>query len=276
MSNLNNPNNIVDLLTKYNLKETEARIYVFLLKKSLPLTVVELARALSLGRTPVYAALDRLEAKGLVTKTLADNGAAFLASPPDNLEKYWHSEIRKKERLASNLPAITNLLESLNSTTGYKSEVNYFSGRRGLEQITYNSLKAIDDLYIYEIASTMDNFIDTKTAEEFRVVWAEKKTKLHQLTNNTEMEDFTDVPEILPLWDIRHIPEETLKIEFEMLIYNNTVALYSPVGKEIFGVEIKNKNLASLQKQIFQVVAATATPMEITSPRGAVRLPSHN
>ena len=262
-------------LERYGLSENESRVYLFLLESPAELSVVNIARSLKLGRTPVYNALDRLEDKGLATKLIAESGYGYSAATPDNLEHYWSKKITRLEAMGSKLPDIVSALESLSAPASYKSEINYFTGRRGLEQITYNSLKAENDLYIYEINTSMTAFINKATSEKFRRIWAEQGTVIHQLTNNTEFEDFTEVEEITgDLWDIRHIDPSILAINFETLIYNDTVALYSPVGREIFGIEIKNQNLAKMQIQIFKAMQQLSTPMEKLSTRGAARLPN--
>jgi sugar-specific transcriptional regulator TrmB len=262
-------------LLKYGLSAAESRVYIFLLRQSAAKSVLEISRGLNLGRTPVYNALAKLAKKSLINQSQDSNGAIFSAADPGLLEHYQREKIRRQRELADSLPLLVETLASLSTASPYKSEVNYFQGRRGLEQLTDSSLKAKDDLYIYEIYTNMDNFISKPTSEHFRQIWVEKSTTIHQLTNLTSFEDFTEVERLITdLWDIRHISPETLDIKFEQLIYNDIVALYSPVGNDLFGVEIRNKNLASQQIQIFKAIQNLAVSLEITSPRGAARLPS--
>jgi predicted DNA-binding transcriptional regulator len=249
-------------LRSYGLNENEAKVYVFLLKQSGEFSVVQIARALKLGRTPVYNALDRLELKGLVSRTIAEGGSNYMASSPDHLGRYWKTKIHAAQRLGSKLPGLVNALEGLMVTTGYQSRVDYFTGKRGLEQITYNSLRAERDLYIYEVATDMTAFTNRETAEEFRQMLVDRRTTTHQLTNHTSFDDFTDVVEMTTnLWDICYINPSLLKIQFEMLVYNDVCALYSVEGRDAFGVEIHNANLASMQKQIFKAMQRLAQPM---------------
>jgi len=270
MSNISNASQLKAQLKRYGFTDNESLIYTHLLKTGNKTSVVQIARSLKLGRTPVYNALDRLEDKGVVEKTLGDNGHNYMASSPDNLERYWADRTAKREKLAEKLPALVASLEALATPSGYKSQINYFSGHRGIKQITYNSLKAEKDLYIYEVRSDMTAFMTNDQAERFRETWVEKNTTIHQLTNKTEFKDFTDVKKlIVDLWDIRHMPPEILDIKFETLIYNDTVALYSYIGNEIFGVEIKNPALAEMQKQIFKAMQKLAKPMKITSEKGS-------
>jgi len=261
-------------LKRYGLSENESKVYLFLLRESHELSVVQIARSLKLGRTPIYNAIARLEEKGLVTRVASDNGHNFASASPDHLERYWQSRAENVKKLGEHLPSLVGALEGMTISSGYKSQVNYFTGRRGLEQITFNSLKAKSDLYIYEINSSMEAFTRRETTERFREIWAERGTVIHQLTNRTEFQDFTEVSKIVTdLWDVRYISPEVLTINFETLIYNDIVALYSYGDHEVFGVEIKNPNLAEMQIQIFRAMQHLATPLKKHGDRGAAKLP---
>ena len=260
-------------LKSYGLNENESRVYLFLLRQAGEFSVVQIARTLKLGRTPVYNSLDRLEAKGLVRKVIAENGSNYVAATPDHLDLYWKRKINGVRNLGAKLPDLVSALEAMTATSGYKSKVDYFTGRRGLEQITYHSLKAKGDLYIYEMIESMDPFMSKESAEEYRRVWAERGTVIHQMTNSREFEEFTEIEELIgDLWDVRYIASEVLAIKFEMLIYNDVVALYSAVGEEIFGVEIHNKSLAVMQKQIFMAMQHLAKPLKKVNARGKAHL----
>ncbi|MDR1032425.1 MAG: helix-turn-helix domain-containing protein, partial [Candidatus Nomurabacteria bacterium] len=80
---------LVQQLEKYELNEKEANVWLYLLKQGVELSVVDIAHGLELGRTPVYNALDRLEAKGLVKHIISPVGFRFAALEPHNLRRYW-------------------------------------------------------------------------------------------------------------------------------------------------------------------------------------------
>jgi len=264
---------LINQLEEYDLNENEARIYLLLLKNAGHMSVVQIGRNLDLGRTPVYNALEKLEQKGLVKKVVVERGYNYSAQDPNHLEKYWQDKARNIEKLAGGLNPLIDSLQQLGMVDSYQSQVSYFSGQRGMEQITYNSLRADRDLYIYEMA-TMSAFIDQKTAEKFRQVLVDRQIMTHQLTNLAHLNRYTRVEKMVrDLWDIRHINPEILKIQFETVIYNDVVAMYSYVDEEPFGVEIHNPNLAQMQIQIFKAMQRLAVSMEKLDDFGAARLP---
>ena len=267
-----NEKRAIEMLKKYGLGESEARVYLCLTGQGREMSVLEIARKMKSGRTPVYNALEKLEAKGVTGRIMGENGYSYTAMT-DGLQEYWRERMQKIRRLDEQMPELANMIEGMRMATGYKSRVEYYTGKRGLKQITYNSLKANGDLYIYEIKETMDAFMDRESAEEYRGRWAKQGVKIHQLTNIKNFEAFTDVEEITgELWDVRHIAPEVLEIKFEMMIYNDVCVMYSTEGKEVFGVEIYNSNLAQMQKQIFSAMEKLGKPFEKIGRRGEARV----
>ena len=61
------------------------------------------------------------------------------------------------------------------------------------------------------------------------------------------------------------------KIDREILIYNDTVAIYQTKGDELYGVEIVDASLAEQQRQLFELVWMQADrPANSRDPRTSV------
>jgi len=253
---------ILAQLKQYGFSESEARVWMYLMRREGEITVVNIARGLKVGRTPVYNALAKLEEKGLVSRVLLESGYGYMATEVEHLARYWREREQKMRDKGEKLPELINVLNGLKVSGGYESKVEYFVGRKGLEQITYNSLRADGELMIYETKANMEGFVSKERAEEFRRIWLEREVTIRQLTNQRDMEAFTEVGELVErFWDIRYLAPEVLEIKFETLVYNDVVAMYSVTGREVFGIEIHNRNLAKMQGQIFRAVAAGAKVM---------------
>ena len=262
---------VVGRLRRYGLGESEIAVFLCLLREGREMSVLQIARKLGVGRTPVYNALDKLNHKGITAQVMGENGYNYLVAD-GGLEQFWQGKMQKAKKLDAQLPELLNMLAGMQMVSGYKSRVEYYSGKQGLRQITYNSLRAEGDLYIYEMRETMDDFVDPESAEEFRRRWVERGVRIHQLTNVKSFSEFTEVEEIVDLWDVRYVAPEVLQIKFEMVIYNEVCAMYSREGKELFGVEIYNSNLAEMQKQIFLAMERLAEPLVKEGRRGKARL----
>jgi hypothetical protein len=67
-------------------------------------------------------------------------------------------------------------------------------------------------------------------------------------------------PHLNHLFESRYLPKDKLDIQAQSDIYNNVVTFYSWHQDEIFGVEIYNQKVATMQKQIFEILWDTAIP----------------
>jgi len=262
--------NLSKMLLLFGLAKEVSQVYLFISKNG-PSTALKISKQLNIGRTKVYRILDTLIAKGFVNQNLGARGFLFEATDPINLK----SIIAEKETELTNLKAsFTNLIENmsqlpLRAGDTDSSKVTYYKGAEGLKQVTWNSLRAERDLYIYEVNSDMSKFIDPKFSEEIRRELLRRRIHTSQLTNLKHIPKHTKVKELVQkYWEVRYLNPKELPIDFEVLIYNDVVALYNVRGKDLFCVEIHDKRLAKMQKQIFKFVWKSARKMQIVGGFG--------
>ncbi len=264
--------NITPLLAKFGLTQPEAAIYLYLKKNSLS-TALKISRDLHIGRTKVYRVLDTLTDKKLVAQNISDRGLQFETTPSENLTLLVLERKTQLEELTTAAPILIESLNSLQKTTANDGAVRYYKGSEGLKQVTWNSLKAEKELLIYEMVTDMSKFLTKEFSEEVRKEIVKRRIKVRQLTNHTHIPSYTKITQkVLQYWEPRYINPKTLKISYEILIYNDVVAHYSVRGKELFCVEITDKRLASMQKDIFRYVWSTAEKMKIVSPYGEAKV----
>ena len=136
-----------------------------------------------------------------------------------------------------------------------KSKIIHFEGREGLLRLTLNSLEAIGELLIYETSyASLNDYLDKGKAEEIRQELLNRAIKVKEISNQPYHENYTQVRGYHErVMDIRYIDPNKLKIETELMIYNDVVVYYT-VKPPLFGVEIHDKELALMQKQIFEFV----------------------
>lgn len=264
--------NILNLVKPYGLSEDEGRLYLFLVKNGSQ-TALKISRELHLGRTKVYRLLDKLKEKELAEFRVEDRGLSFGATSPHKFQELVSLKERKVSSLKSNLPALTNsLIELTNKNKNDDSKVLYYEGVSGLKQVSYNATRAKGLLRVFEMEHLSD-FLPKDFSEEIRKEFVENKVETRDLTNKVSFAGFTDVAELVNTYSkFRYIDPRLLKIDFEVLIYNDVYATYSYKNENIFCVEIYNKQLADMQKQIFDYIWAQAQPMRFVDHRGAARL----
>ncbi len=185
---------IITLLTQFGVGELECKIYLEILSGRGD-TALIVSRNLKLARTKVYRLLDNLVTRGMVITRLGERGARFTAISPDGLDLLLSDREHALDKLRSTLPVLKSQLSALRGDSP-KSQVLYYHGLDGLKQVTHNSLKAKGELLTYEL-STMNAFFSKKEAEDFRRKFVANKITSRTLTNATELDAWTDIPEIV-------------------------------------------------------------------------------
>lgn len=215
-----------------------------------------------MARTKVYRLLDKLGAKGLVTQNLDAHGLKFKATPYTQLELLLLEKEQETQKLRSTLPLVYKQIGALMGKATGESKVYYHHGVEGLKHVTWNSLAASGTLRIYEKYDSMNAFLDRDFSEIIRRELVSRNITTHQLTGLTHIEPYTDVAELIPLWEVRYVNPELLTMQFEVLIYNDIYCMYQYGSGEEFCVEIHNAELANMQRQLFDYVWQTAKPMK--------------
>ncbi len=263
--------NITAHLITLGLDADESTVYLTLLQHD-AISVLELSRLTKIGRSKVYRLLERLRDKNLTKSFVNESGLRFQAQPYQNLEGLIKTQEAKTAELKHSLPSVFGDIANLLSDDGMGSRLRYYSGIEGLKQITLNSLEAKDELLIYELKD-MSAFLDFGFAEEVRQDLVKRKIHTRELTSLTEMPPWTKVTEqVVKFWEPRYIDPKELEVKFELLIYNNTFAMYTYLNGEIFCIEVHSKALAHMQKQLFNYVWNRATPMQKIGNEGAAAL----
>jgi hypothetical protein len=120
-----------------------------------------------------------------------------------------------------------------------------------LYEISLKSSNCKDkEIFIFE-KGDMNDLMDTQKVELIRQNFLKNKIKIKQITNSTLLKKFTDDINFLNnLMLFRYIPEEIFSIENEILIFDNTVAIYN--SKKMLIIE--DESFVKNQKQLFMSI----------------------
>ncbi len=263
---------LATILTRFGINSEEAQIYL-LLSKDGDSTALKISQELHLGRTKVYRILDKLSELGLVSEEVGSRGFYFKAAKVDELKGLIAKKQSEVTELESLLPYVTDEITKLSGENSSQSNVRYYKGKAGLEQVTWNSLRAHNHLYIYEMVSDMTAFLDPAFSEVVRQEIVKRRIHVHQITNLSHIEAYTKVTEkVEKYWEPRFINPKVLNLTYEFLVYNDVIAMYNVRNNNVFCVEIYDKNLASMQKQLFKFVWDHAQKMQKIGNNGEAKL----
>jgi len=240
-------------LTALGLADTEIFIYLHLLKSG-PKTPLEISREININRSKIYRLIEMLLQKKLIERSISDRGLRLKASPPANLELLL---IANEEKIKDNREALPNIIQSLsyltNVTTG-GFEISHYKGIDGLKQMLWNELKA-KEVMLFGYGSIND-FVGKKFGDKHREEAFLRKIKYKEIGNRPEYKSkdqsfYNNAYGWEKIYIYKQIPEKILKIRHGIQIYNDTVAIINWQDKHKVGIEIINRPLAEMQRQIF-------------------------
>ena len=145
------------LLQEIGLTNSETTVYSTLLKLG-SIKVGDLMKKLTLHRSRVYEAINRLIEKGLVSYVIKNNVKFFQASDPERLLSYIEEQ---KEKLNEKEKSVKELLPELKKKISpiTKAEAHVFEGKEGFKTIRKDVLKQKKTLYLIGAVGKEDIFL---------------------------------------------------------------------------------------------------------------------
>lgn len=126
---------------------------------------------------------------------------------------------------------------------------------------------ATDGIRIIELNS-LGHIIPLRTAESIRRKLFRNNIKVKQLTNHRSFESWTNVQGYIEnCMDVRYISPDTMPITVEMLVFNDTVALYQ-IEPEVSVTIIEHAAFAAQQKALFDNFWKVADKLDLDDDGG--------
>lgn len=245
---------IKQVLMELGLLESEADIYLQLVRTSGIHPASTIAQRLKMNRTTVYKSLMKLAKMGLITKTMKHGIICFLVEEPDkNIEKLL---IEKKRRMnfVSRL-----FLESLQDIQNLRKEelltpkMRYYEGLEGIKRVYEDTLVESETIYAFENLNTMDPEVYDYLLNDYVLRRTEKEIFAYVITPESKKnKDYRS-------WDNKYnketkfLSDKLFPMEIEMNIYGKKTALFSYKSNEMFAVILESASIANSLKAIFNV-----------------------
>lgn len=252
------------IFTRVGLSIDETRVYEALLENG-PLGAGDLlTHTKNIKRGLLYKVLERLTERGLVIQEKKSGKALFVPQPPESLlhiaESQEEAARKSKESLQSLLPA----LKAKYNLSTERPVIRYFEGVEGLREMYEDKLAS---------GAKDSHFIRTARAEEYRETFGKWFT--HFLKRQTELgisahaltvdDEYTNHdPEIDAIRRITRLwirPEDyTAPVQIDT--YGDKVSIFA-FGKEIFGILIESKPIATSLRELFVLAERGAKTLVI-------------
>ncbi len=241
-----------ETLKNIGLTETESRIYLMLLKLG-EAAASEIVKRTGFYKPTVYAVLEKLERKGIVTHIIKEYKKLYSPVTPKRLLSVLEE---RKEDLVSLLPSLLKDYESVKS----EKEINVMLGIEGLKTM-YNEILSLNK--DYDGIGPLKSF----SVLQYRFIQYLKKFAKTDIRFRFILIDMPDIKEnlsklsspflsIKERWKVRFIPKNYFS-PVAVNIYGDTVALIIWEDEPLV-ISIKNKNVAKTFRNYFNLLWKTA------------------
>ncbi len=251
-------NTLKIFLNKLGLTDHEARLYL-VLNQIGPSTILNLSRQSGINRTKVYRIIESMQKVGIIEEIIDQHKKLIKAVSTDTLELLIKEKEAKVKYLRDTFPAISSLISGQKQTSQPGTKVLFYRGAQGVRQQVWNTLKSKGELLGYSYRPLSE--LIGKYYEQWYEEWIKRNLKMRDIYSDSYLAGKKLVNQkadslILKSENIisRYIPAKILNITHQMDIYDEIVSIYHWYEGEVFGVEIYNEYVASLQKQLFEVV----------------------
>ena len=122
-------------LSQLKLTEKEIQTYVSLLEQG-KASIQDIARETGVNRVSIYAAIDELKQKGLVSESRQGKRRMYVAEGPEGLLEILQKkkeEISKHEDLLQNI--VLPMLKAINVRQENKPQIKFFEGADGIDRV---------------------------------------------------------------------------------------------------------------------------------------------
>lgn len=235
------------ILKRLGFSQKQAKVYLACLEMG-PSSVIQVSRKTEITRGSTYDVLEKMLARGYVSKVHVDKRVKFSAVDPDALKWRFENRLRDFEI------ALPELRGQFNKTAHPK--VRYFEGIDGIKRVYADTLTATTEILNYanskEIRLHWPNY-----DEEYVVKRFQKKIPLKGIAPDDDAGKRVQKEDKKYLRETCLLSSKEFRFTNEINIYDNKVAITSFHG-ELIGIIIESQEIADTQRDIFKMAWAFA------------------
>lgn len=250
-----NNQTIEGFLKQLGLNGSEVKIFESLVEKGSQ-TILELSRNTEINRTNIYRILETMKKQGLIEEIIDENRRLVKAVDLSRLELLVKNIESKAKTLRDVFPIVSNIISSSKESFQPGTRVIFHRGVDGIKQMVWNTLSTKTEVVGYTYRR-LDEIVGKKFSEEWYAEWIRRKLKMRDIYSDEYLKSMKKVVGIKyspKYFQSRFISSKILSVNHQVDIYDDIVAYYNWFEGEIFGVEISNKKISTMQRQLFEIV----------------------
>ena len=246
-------NKLKTFLIKLGLDNQESDIFASLCRLG-PATVFQLAKESKINRTTLYRRIEEIQQKGLLETIVEEKRLLVKTVDFAQLENLVLQKADEAEFLQKNIPIIKSLLNSEYGMVQPGTKVLFYKGQEGIRQMVWHTLRAKSEIVGFtfrDLTEAVGLKFASRWHEEFLLRGLRMRDIIGDEYLNNQKTAFAYSQEV---FQSRYLPSSILSIDHQTDIYDDVVAFYNWHEGEVFGVEIQNDKVASMQRQIFEIL----------------------
>ncbi len=239
-------------LRQIGLSEREVKVYLDIAAHP-ETTVLSISKRIDIPRTTLYTLLDALESAGRIHIKKVNKTTIVSIVEPQNLLLELRSEQTRINELLAYSQKFIEQMHTLAKTSALRPTVNIYADESGIKQLLWNILHAKDGVLLGFSPGTLEDIVDRRFAEEWRVEFKRRKLRNKIILNTSVPLDWSEVPEFLTNYvEARTLEDQKISFEREVFIYDDVLAIVAKKDEpEQYGIEISDRLLVDSYKQLF-------------------------
>ena len=244
-------NILIKYFSELGIPENEARVYLSLLEKGsgTPLTI---SRSTGINRTKIYRLLETMQTRKLISLEVDQNTTRVSPAPIERVEELLKHKQLAVTELSKNWNEAATMLDQMQASHQAETKVKYYKGKSGIEQMVWNVLKAKDEIVGYTFRD-LSHFVGEKFMKDFASEFKRRNLRMRDIHGDEYLSSTPIDNEWGKNMNSRYLPTKILAIPHQTDIYDDVVSFYSWNGSEVWGTEIYNEKVATMQKQLFEL-----------------------
>jgi len=236
---------------RLGLTSDEARLYMALIEKGEG-TPLSISKTTEINRTKVYRLIEEMVKKKLIVQEIGEHTIRVSPASVEQLKEILQMKQVQIAELSKNWNDASQMLDQMTIEKKSETKVKFYHGKSGIEQMVWNVLKAKDEIVGYTFRD-LSHFVGEKFMNDFVAEFRRRNLVMRDIHGD----EYLSHQPIDNAWgknmNSRYLPSTILTIPHQTDIYDNVVSFYSWNEGEVWGTEIYNEKVATMQKQLFEL-----------------------
>lgn len=212
-------------------------------------------------RSSVYAVLESLIERGVVSLEHGSGTTFYVANDPTSLQRMIEKEEEQLEEKKTAVKELVEMIEPYLKSSHYSTpKLQYFEGKRNVENMLFRFLPVWRRSFAPAKDYTAWGFVDHTFHTEYRR-WALHRLSLQEQGTNETIKMFSNRPTLdeqlrkkVPGRELRLFPEENITITCSVFLYGEYIVMLLSRDKPHCAFQLHNPVFAENMRAVFKLL----------------------